>query len=367
MKKTFFKPSLLFLLMGISFAFTACERDDNPIPEIPPSDGTELTLNGGEGGSSAENSVFVDLSADKQTSVKRVSWNLGFFNGSPFRVVLNNTAGASAIPVDATDLNAVSESDINLDELAIALGSPNAFDNIDDITGDLSKTLIPEISTTEANNKVFIINPVGGGHGDVISADKLYKIRVLRAEDGYTLQYAKLNDNDFSSLNVKKDDAYNFSYVSFTNGLVEIEPLKAEWDFQWTWSLYAGTLPSGDSFPYGYSDLIFINHHAGVSAAEIVFEDAEGGSTGAPTYEDFGETDLSEVNFDNNRGVIASNWRATTGESAGAKYDRFYLIKDAAGNVYKLRFISMGAGNPPTDGGTRGYPELEYKLVKRGN
>lgn len=367
MRTSFYKPTLLFLFIGTSLAFSSCERDDNPIPEIPPSDGTGLTLNGGEGGSSAENSVFVDLSADKQTSVKRTSWNLGFFNGSQFRVVLNNTAGASAVQVDATDLNAVSESDLNLDDLAIALGSPNAFDNIDDITGDLSQTLIPEISSTAANSKVFVINPVGGGHGDVISADNLFKIRVLRAEDGYELQYAKLNDTEFSTLNVSKDEAYNFSYVSFTEGLLDVEPLKAEWDFQWTWSLYAGTLPSGESFPYGYSDLIFINHHAGVSAAELVFEDEDGAATGTPNYDEFTEADLSGVSFDDSRGVIASNWRATTGEAAGVKYDRFYLIKDSSGNVYKLRFISMGAGNPPTDGGTRGYPELEYKLVKRGN
>ncbi|WP_118196399.1 HmuY family protein [Albibacterium indicum] len=367
MKKSFYNPSLLFLLMGTTVAFTSCERGDDPIPDIPPSDGTELTLDGGEGGSSAANTVFVDLSADKQSSVKRTSWNLGFYNGSQFRVVLNNTAGASAVQVNKADLNAVSESDVNLDDLAIALGSPNAFDNIDDLTGDLSKTLIPEISATADNNKVFVVNPVGGSHGAVITADDLYKIRILREGNDYVLQYAKLNDTDFSSLTVKKDEGYNFNYVSFTEGPLTVEPLKAEWDFQWTWSLYAGSMPNGDSYPYGYSDMVFINHHAGVSAAEIVFEDAEGASTGEPTYEDFAEADLAGVSFANTRGVIASSWRKTTGTPLGAQPDRFYLIKDGTGNVYKLRFISMGAGDPPTDGGKRGYPELEYKLVVRGN
>ncbi len=42
------------------------------------------------------------------------------------------------------------------------------------------------------------------------------------------------------------------------------------------------------------------------------------------------------------------------------KTDRFYVIKDAAGNVYKLRFISFHA----SDGGVRGYPKIEYKLGK---
>lgn len=367
MKKSFYKSPLLFILMGTTLTFTSCERDDNPIPEIPPSDGTTLKLDGGEGGSSAANTVFVDLSADKQTSIKRTSWNLGFYNGSQFRVVLNNTAGASAVEVNKANLNEVSESDIILDDLKIALGTPNAFDNIDDVTGDLSKTLIPEISATADNNKVYVINPVGGGHGDVISADNLYKIRVLREANDYVLQYAKLNATEFNTLTVKKDDEYNFNFISLADGQLNVEPLKTEWDFQWTWSLYTGDMPNGDTYPYGYSDLVFINHLAGVSAAEIVVEDSEGGATGEPGFAEFAETDLAGVSFDNNGGSIASNWRKTTGTPVGAQHDRFYLIKDGAGNVYKLKFISMGAGNPPVDGGTRGYPELEYKLVKRGN
>src|SRR5690606_16913527 len=147
----------------------------------PPSDGIELKLDGGEGGASAENTVFVDLSTDKQEAVKRISWNLGFYSGSQFRVILNNTAGASALKVEKTDLNAVSESDINLDDLAIGLGEPGAFDNIDDLTGDLTKTLIPEISATESSNQIFVINPIGGSHGTTITTDNLYKVRIIRS------------------------------------------------------------------------------------------------------------------------------------------------------------------------------------------
>jgi hypothetical protein len=36
------------------------------------------------------------------------------------------------------------------------------------------------------------------------------------------------------------------------------------------------------------------------------------------------------------------------------------VVKDPAGNYYKLKFISMGLN----DGGSRGYPVVEYKLVK---
>lgn len=366
MKKTSYSFKGLLTAICLVVLMPSCERDDNPIPDVPPSDGTTMKLNGGEGGSSAENTVFVDLSTDKQSAVKRSAWDLGFYNGDDFRVILNNTAGASAVSIDASDLNQVSASDVDLAELSIALGTPGAFDNVDDLTGDLSKTIIPAISATDADNKVFIINPIGGVHGAEINAADLYKIRVIRTGADYELQYAKLDAVSFEKLTVKKNDDFNFTFISFEDGPAAVEPPKEDWDFQWTWSLYFGSMPDGSTYPYGYSDLVFINYLAGVSAAEIVYKDAEGNPNGKPAYADFGEDDLSGISFDNSKGAISPAWRKTTGTPLGAQTDRYYLIKDPTGNIYKLRFTSMGAGNPPTDGGTRGYPEIEYKLVKRG-
>lgn len=366
MKTTIYTPKFLFLaLLAITTAISSCSRDKDPIPVIPPSDGTNMTLNGGEGGSSAENTVFVDLSTDTQTDVKRTSWDLGFYNGDQFHVVLNNTAGASAIEVNNTDLKAVSESDINLDDLAIGLGEAGAFDNIDNLTGDLTKTLIPGISATEGDNKIYVINTIGGSHGAAITADHLYKIRIVRSGDDYKLEYATLNSTEVKTLTIKKDKDYNFNYVSLTTGPIKIEPKKADWDFQWTWSLYFGggnTPDDANSYPYGYSDLIFINYLGGTSAVEIV----EGNSDGKPSYADFSESDLAGISFNNSKGVIGANWRVTPSPSpgvvAGTKKDRFYLIKDDAGNIYKVKFNSF----TPEDAGKRGYPELEYKLVKQG-
>lgn len=365
MKTSTYTPKYLFLALGITLAISSCKQDSDPIPDIPPSDGTEMTLNGGEGGSAAENTVFVDFSADEQTSVNRKSWNLAFYNGGKSRVILNNTAGSSAIEVNKTDINAVSETDIQLEDLNIQLGTAGAFSNIEDITGDLSKTLIPEISSTEGNNKVFVINILGGSHGATIDPADLYKIRVLKTGNDYTLQYAKLNATNFETVTLKKEDDFNFQYFSFEKGPVKVEPAKTDWDFQWTWSLYFGG-SGANMYPYGYSDLIFINALAGVSAAEVIFKDAEGNGNGKPSYEEFSESNLSELSFSTSRGTIGANWRVTPSPSpgvvAGARKDRFYVIKDAAGNVYKVKFNSF----TPEDAGKRGYPELEYKLVKRG-
>ncbi|SEJ46157.1 HmuY protein [Dyadobacter koreensis] len=315
------------------------------------SDGTQLQLNGiagAEAGASAANSVYLDLSANTQTPVLRDSWDLGFNSGADFRVILNNTNGATAIEINKSDINAVSDKDIDINTLAVGQGA-GTFALYDGVSGDLTKTVIKEISATDADNKVYVVNRAGGS-GSVLAVDKIYKVRVLRKGTGYTLQYAKLNETTFKTLDVTKDVTYNFQFASLEKGAaVSVEPTKARWDIVWGYSLYfTGTTP------YSFSDLVFINHHAGVTAAEIL--------TSTTSYDAFAESNLSAVTFLADRDVIGSKWRVTSGGTVGVKTDRFYLIKDAAGNVYKLRFLSFHAN----DGGERGKPKLEYKLVKKG-
>ena len=45
----------------------------------------------------------------------------------------------------------------------------------------------------------------------------------------------------------------------------------------------------------------------------------------------------------------------------GIQFDRYYVIKDANGFYYKLRFLTMGLAN---DKGDRGRPQIEYALIK---
>lgn len=185
------------------------------------------------------------------------------------------------------------------------------------------------------------------------------KIRVLRNGTGYTIQYANLGDNTFQTANVEKNSSYNFRFFSFASkGVVSVEPAKDRWDLVWGWSFYKA-LDKGIWIPYAFSDLIFTNSMNGVQVAEVL--------NTTVSYESFSETHIAAQTFNTKRDAIGSNWRVTqTGEGlppVGVLKDRFYVVKDAAGNVYKLKFISFHAGN--TDGGTRGYPKLEFKLVKK--
>ncbi len=342
----------LLAIAGCMAVFTACSNDDDPIPVIPPSEGDSFQLNGGAGGSGAVNSVYVDFSAPKQDSAKRAGWDLGFVTGSNFRVIINNTTAALARMVDKTDLNAVTEADTVGIVLTLnqAEPSPAEFEMLDDIGGDLTKTVIAEVSATEANNKVYILNR---GTGGSIAARDWMKIRVLRKGDGYTVQYAPIAATDFQTLDVPKDSKYHFSFASLDGSLVKAEPEKTNWDIVWTYSIFETNF--GVDVPYGFSDLVGLNYLAGVQAAEVLTSDV--------TYENYTEANIATTTFSADRWAIGSKWRVTGGPgggAAGVKTDRFYVVKDANGNYYKLKFISFTS----TDGGTRGKPEISFELVK---
>ncbi|MBX2922358.1 MAG: HmuY family protein [Chitinophagaceae bacterium] len=354
MRNRFLSCLLIAACIG---TLVSCDKDETPVPVIPPSEGQTSTINADlseEVAAKALNSVFIDLSTDKATAVARESWDLKFYNGDQFRVKINNTNGASAIAVDATDINSVSLEDLaEADTLSIDLGEASDFVLIDNpVSYNVSETVISEVSATDASNKVYIINPAGGSHTIPFDETKLWKIRVLRKSNGYTLQYAKISETTFKTLEVTKDANFNYQFVSLTTGaLVNVEPAKAEWDIQWTWSMYYANF--GENVPYSFADLIFINSLGGVQAAEVL--------TSAVTYDAYTETNIASTAFSSSYDAIGSKWRATTG-TIGVKTDRFYVVKDGSGNVYKVKFVSFHAN----DGGVRGKPVIEYKLVKQG-
>ncbi|MGJ1204507.1 HmuY family protein [Sphingobacterium lactis] len=339
-------------------ALSSCEtRGDDPIPVVPPSEGSKLTLQGGAGESDAANAVYVDFSADKQTSVDRKSWSLGFYNQDAYRVILNNQAAYAAKATDKTDILAVNSTNTDINVLAYGFG-PEKLANYDGTDGDMSKTVIAEISAAGPSNLVYIVNTV---HGGKIDKENVYKVRINRGNSNdYILEYAKIDEKHIQKATIKKDAKTTFTFFSFTGGTVQVEPAKDSWDIVWTKSMFhTGALA------YAFSDLVFINHLNGVSAAEVIFQDKSGKSTGQPSYEEFDASKLSNIELLKGRNTIGSSWRRTTAMKddprVGVMPDRYYVIRDQVGNIYKLRFLAMGVNN---DGGKRGYPEIEYKLVK---
>jgi hypothetical protein len=339
---------------GLITIIASCKKTADIVVVVPPpTDAKIQTLSGGPGGSNAANSVFVDMSNGRQDSVARASWDLGFYTGNDFRVVLNHTSGAGAKVTGKNDL-----ADVNADDtigltLATSPFDPQPTDlaYFDDLSGDITKTVIPAISAKDVDNKVIILNR---GTAGGIAPRPWIKLRVLQnTSGGYTLQYAGITETTFRTVNIPRDAEYNFKFVSLDNNgsIVSVEPEKASWDIQWTYSIFKTNFGFGE-VPYNFSDLVAINVLGGVQAAQVM--------AATVSYADYSEADVANTTFTSNRWVIGSSWRATTG-AVGTRADRFYVIKDPAGNIYKLKFVSFH----PSDGGVRGYPVIEYQLVKK--
>ncbi len=348
----------LALAVIVAGTFTACKKDRDPIIIIPPSTGAQIQFNGllgSEAGSVAGNSVYLDLSADKATAVARASWDIGFYCGSDFRVALNNTSGAGIKVLAKNDLNAVVAADTVGLTLATSQLNPLPADlaYFDDASGDISLTAIPAVSSTDASNNVIILNR---GTAGSIAARPWIKLRVLRnSAGGYTLQYARILETTFKTIQIAKDANYHFKFVSIDNGIVDAEPEKQSWDLVWSYSIFVTNFGAGN-VPYNFSDLIAVNHLSGVSVKEKVYPDA---TTATAAFNSFNKDSVSATTMVTGRWTIGSNWRSTQ-PATGARADRFYVIKDANGNYYKLKCLAMGVG---TDGGTRGKPEFKYSLI----
>lgn len=314
------------------------------------SNGGTATLNGKAGDATYANAVYYDLSGNNQTGVDRKSWNLGFYTGADFRVILNPAYQSTALATTKTDITAVTLADSAGIALNHNIEDPASISTADDWTGDLSKTAIAAISATDAENKVYVYSFEGNK-----SADKWFKVRITRSGTGYKVQYARLGSTTIKTLEVAKNSDFNFVFASLeTDKVVSVEPRAKSWDFSWSYSTYN----SGLNTPYWVQDYVGINKHGGVSGAQIL--------TSSVSYADFKEANIAAVTWSTAADVIGTKWRgaAVPGSNtpAGVRADRFYVIKDAAGNVYKLQFTSYTS----TDGGERGKPTFKYELVKKG-
>lgn len=359
------KKSLIFLLSVGMFAFTSCGDDDSTATPAPPL--ASAALQPVTGGPTAPNSVYVDLSSGVTASAVRTSWDLGFYSGSEFRVILNPGVKMAAKQLETTNIDAVVAAD---DTMIIAQGQGSAT-QVDSPEGLITGTAIAAVSANDADNKVYLINlgsnpataaPAVGADGSGSGAHRGWKkVRILRNGAGYKIQFADINATTHQEVNVAKDAAFNFTFFSLTtNNTVQVEPVKGGWDLVFT--TFVNVINGGPSglAPYFYPDYILTNTKGGARSYEVLTSDTV-------TYADFELADVVQASFTNDQRNIGSTWRSTSAIGPGGfpvsqfvlKTDRFYVVKDTDGNTYKVRMT--GGAN---EAGERGFPAFQYEILQ---
>jgi hypothetical protein len=377
--------SVEFKLSSISNANSVIQGNTSLEVSFTPSAALGGSMSPESGGSTYPNQVYIDLSSQTQTVVRRDTWELAFFSGSQNRVILNPALRVSAAKLDQfNDLNDVNSSTEFNPPLVI-----NRFDlftqtyveetvtsveeykagvkvsysmyepYVDTADGQLETTAFDAVSETDSENKVYLFYmgteiPTEAAEPGSINTGTVdrgwYKVRVLNQGGAYVLQYASLDATEFKEITIEKDAQLNAVAFSMTDDkIVSVEPPKENWDLNIS-GVFATEIGTT------YSDFVLHNTLGGVSLYEVVIDQ------GVKSYADFSIEDVDESLLNaQDRSVIGSGWRSTTGPSSSspvAKDDRYYVLKDVDGNYYKIRFTAV-----VSESGERGYPSFEYSLL----
>ena len=359
------KKQFLTLAIALVTLASCSSDDDGPTIEIP---SVGAIVQPTVGGANQPNQVYLDLSSETSTAVNRASWDFGFSTGSDFRVVINGSLKMAVKKLETSDITLTQVSD---DAVAVGAGTnPSSNGYCDNPTGILAGsgagigTAIAEVSAVDADNKVYLVNlgfavstttPTVGSVSVDGEARGWKKVRILRNGTGYKIQYADLNSTTFQEKTISKNDDFNLTFFSLTTGTtVDVEPKKDKWDLNFT--TFTNYVNFGTEVTYGYSDFITTNMKGGTKAYQVL--NSEG-----VTYESFTQANVIDANFTTSatdQRVIGSNWRNGGGPGTlpSVRTDRFYVIKDVAGNYYKIKFLAM-----TNDAGVRGNPTIEYSIL----
>ncbi|HEX8270622.1 MAG TPA: HmuY family protein [Flavobacterium sp.] len=313
------------------------------------------------GGPIQPNQVYVDLSSGSLVAVPRISWDIGF-SGAESRVVINSSVKMSVKQLATTNIDEVQSPD---DTMIITQGQGIAS-QIDHPSGVLSGTAIAEVSANDSDNKVYLVNmgsgpssvtPAVGAEGSASGESRGWKkIRVLKSGNNYILQYADIAATTHQQVTISTNEAYNFTFFSLTtNSVVPVEPPKNLWDLNFT----TFTNLVGPTTPYYFPDYVLTNLKGGAKAYMVTVSPSE-------NYDTFVLASVIDANFTSDQRNIGSNWRSTSVIGPGGvpisqfvlNTQRFFIIKDPAGNIYKLRFT--GGAN---SAGERGFPTFQYSKL----
>ncbi len=352
------------------------------------------------GGSTQPNQCYIDLSTGVQKAVKRDTWELGVYNGTENRVFLNSALLVSAAQIKgATDILAVTEATALSETLTFntidATFSPTTVDvsTVSEImaglplgytqysnhaegnvftdlqAGNLEDTAFAEVSTTDSENFVYIVSlgnevPTTEANPGAINTTGdhrgFMKVRILTDGNSYTIQYADVNETaSFNTITVAKEANKVLTAISLSTGeKVDVEPASDQWDINFSGVFSYNGAQGPGYFGLTYSDYGLHNTIGNVGMYQVTTYETDASGTrvdlNVPSYTDFTLSDINDSSLVyDDRTVISSSWRSTT--NGVAKDDRYFILKDASGNYYKLRFTALLSSD-----GVRGNSQFEY-------
>lgn len=365
---------ILFIAALANITQSCLPADEGPVAVLPI---TGDVVDPVVGGAREQNQVWIDLTApDNPSQNLRTDWDLGFYTGDEYRVVINGSIAMAVgkIP-NANDIDAVKSSDLTslMDLVQLGTFDVSNLQYVDNPNGMFltQTTGIAPVSEKESDNPIYLVNmgrKLADANSVIAPGSALLagdtrgwkKMQIIRnGTTGYKIKFADLNATQHQEYIITKNPDYNFNFFSLENAKeVMIQPRKKNWDIAFTTftnEVFSGTESAGSYF---YADYVITNITDGVGAYQV---NVPAGQNMDQFYANYKMKDVDAVKFIfNDQRAIGSNWRVTAvpgGSSPHIQGNVFFIIKDAEGFMFKLRFNKMSDDKT----GERGHPQFEYE------
>lgn len=329
------KYRFLGLFLVISSALTSCVKDDVSVSLPQKGDAVYTSVDMGE---DYDYQLFFDFQSGEVVYKSRInSWDLAFDASSSGKTVLMN-GGADVFVLNTgakdmasvTDVSGISKEEWGFDASCGLLDSAY-LKNWDDGSG-----------MSKGDVYVLKLSPT-------IYPDTFKKIQLVSVDaDKYVLKYADLRSKDTKEIVIPKDDNYNYSYFSFSNGgeVVNPEPHKDSWDIVFT--RYRYVYHELDDFPYIVSGVLSNPYKT------LTYEDSTIG---------FSKIDETSTNqqYSNHRDIIGFDWKYYSIDKGQYTVDpkKAYIIKNRNEQYWKIHFLNFYNSS-----GIKGTPSFEFQRLK---
>src|SRR5688572_27833603 len=147
------KKNIFILSLPMAFLASCSGSDYSSSNNTGPTGPVEgSAMQPGTGGPNQPNQVYTDLSSGDSKAAQRTSWDLGFYTGSDFRVVLNGSLKMAVKKLETTNIDEVQEEDATVN---VRFAPSSTLGYVDNPTGILTGngggegTAIAEVSAND--------------------------------------------------------------------------------------------------------------------------------------------------------------------------------------------------------------------------
>ncbi|HNQ11645.1 MAG TPA: HmuY family protein [Bacteroidia bacterium] len=329
---------ILFIALGLFFS--SCEKNETALSLNAPGN---LTLMQASMGNTYQSLVFVDLYENKTYSAPYNSFDLAFeASAQGNRVYLNQAkfmfAGRSGYALmnmaDSTGVNWKTDHEhLYDDSLAMSSYYQNSI----------------------FSGEVFIIDRGAYEHS---GAERFRKFKVDTVDaNGYQISYSYLDNSGYQTFFIPKNNAYALMYFNFSGGgqLVSVAPPSSKWQLMFGKYIHEyKEEPIGSPFRYYLVTGTLLNRWNQIEAGMLAKDSL-------PDYIPFADLEFGQaqmVQRYTQAAYIGFEWKQFSFSTNlySIVPDRYYIIKDATGYLYKLRFLDFYDTS-----GNKGTAIFEYK------